>query len=98
MTTKRRVAITRGGRRALFLYKKLIESGQSNLEIKIFEKKSTLGSGMPYGIEGANDMHITNVSGNETPELITTVSEWLYTVPSDLLDRFDIYFEKFNKY
>jgi len=39
---------------------------------------------MHYGVENANDMHITNVSGNETPELITTVSEWLYTVPSDL--------------
>ena len=47
MTTKRRIAIKGGGQSALFLYKKLIKSGQSNLEIKIFEKKSTLGSGMP---------------------------------------------------
>ena len=50
MTTKRRIAITGGGQSALFLYKKLLESGQLNLKIKIFEKKSTLGSGMPYSI------------------------------------------------
>lgn len=98
MTSKRRIAVVGGGPSALFLYKRLIESGQLNLEIEIFEKKSTLGSGMPYSKEGANDEHVTNVSENETPELITTVSEWLSTVPSDLLDRFDINLEKFNEY
>ena len=98
MKTKKRIAIIGGGPSALFLYKRLIESGELNLEIEIFEKKKTLGSGMPYSFEGANDEHVTNVSENETPELITSVSEWLATVPSDLLDRFDINLEKFNEY
>jgi hypothetical protein len=98
MTTKRRTAIIGGGPSALFLYKRLIESEQRDLEIEIFEKKSTLGSGMPYSAEGANDEHVTNVSENETPELVTTISEWLNTVPTDLLDRFEINREKFTEY
>ena len=98
MTVKRRIAIIGGGPSALFMYKRLIESGQLDLEIEIFEKKSTLGSGMPYSIEGANDEHVTNVSENETPELVTSVSEWLSTVPADLLKRFDINLERFNEY
>ncbi|SHG31090.1 FAD-NAD(P)-binding [Flavobacterium micromati] len=98
MTLKRRIAIIGGGPSALFMYKRLIESGQLDLEIEIFEKKNALGSGMPYSSEGANDEHVTNVSENEIPDLVTSVSEWLSTVPADLLVRFDINLEKFNEY
>ena len=98
MKAKRRIAIVGGGPSGLFLYKRLLETGNSNFEVEIFEKKAVLGAGMPYSTEGANDEHVTNISDNETPELVTSIGEWLQTVPQELLERFDIKIENFNEY
>ncbi|OMQ11516.1 FAD/NAD(P)-binding protein [[Flexibacter] sp. ATCC 35103] len=95
---KKRIAILGGGPSGLFMYKRLIESGNVDFEVDIFERKSTLGSGMPYSTEGANDEHITNVSDNETPGLVTSIAEWILTIPKDILDRFQIDPDKFNEY
>lgn len=92
------IAILGGGPSGLFVYKRLLESGMHALSITIFEKNERLGAGMPYSTEGANDEHITNVSGNEVPELVTTVTEWISTAPPELLKRFDMVPEKFNEY
>jgi len=96
--TKKRIAILGGGPSGLFVYKRLIESGTKDFEIDIFERKTELGSGMPYSSEGANDEHITNVSDNEVPDIVTPMSEWIYTAPAELLQRFKIQPEKFNEY
>lgn len=53
---------------------------------------------MPYSAEGANDEHITNVSGNEIPLLVTTLADWIKTVSKDTLDKFHIDPERFNEY
>jgi uncharacterized NAD(P)/FAD-binding protein YdhS len=98
MKTKKRIAIVGGGPSALFLYKRLLESGETNFEVEIFEKKNTLGSGMPYSSEGANDEHVTNVSDNETPDLVTSISDWLRMVPASLLERFSVNIDTFNEY
>ena len=95
---KKRIAILGGGPSGLFMYKRLIESGKSDFEIDIYERKSTLGAGMPYSHEGANDEHVTNVSDNETPEIVTSIAQWILTVSPDLLARFNINPEKFNEY
>ena len=92
------IAIIGGGPGALFMYKRLVESGTPALEIHIYEKNNTLGCGMPYGHDGAADEHITNVSGNEIPQLVTTIQEWIKTVPKDTLDKYNIDQEKFNEY
>lgn len=97
-TSKRKIAILGGGPSGLFMYKRFIESGDSDLEIHIFERKGSLGAGMPYSEEGANDEHITNVSDNEIPEIFNSISEWVKTAPEDLLHRFKIIPEKFNEY
>jgi len=97
-TSKRKIAILGGGPSGLFMYKRFIESGDSDLEIHIFERKGYLGAGMPYSEEGANDEHITNVSDNEIPEIFNSISEWVKTAPEDLLHRFKIIPEKFNEY
>lgn len=68
----KRIAIIGGGPSGLFMYKRLIESNQE-FEITIFEKKQKLGIGMPYGDKGANLEHITNVSENEIPILVTSI-------------------------
>lgn len=98
MKTKRRIAIVGGGPSGLFLFKRLLESGEKDFEIEIFERKNILGAGMPYSAEGANDEHITNVSGNETPELVSSVVDWLQTVPVATLERFSIDINSFTDY
>jgi hypothetical protein len=95
---KTRIAILGGGPSGLFMFKRLLEFGNSDLEIDIFERKNILGAGMPYSKDGANDEHITNVSGNEIPELVTSISEWIQTIPKDTVDHFNIDPQKFNDY
>lgn len=82
----------------MFMFKRLVESGAANLEIAVFERKKQLGAGMPYSTEGASDEHITNVSGNEIPLLVTPLAEWIKTVPIDTLIKFHIDPKKFNDY
>ncbi|MEP6804346.1 MAG: FAD/NAD(P)-binding protein [Flavobacterium sp.] len=95
---KKQIAILGGGPSGLFMYKRLVESGNSNFEIDIYERKNTLGAGMPYSLEGANDEHVTNVSDNETPEIVNSISEWILTVPAEILERFAIDPERFTEY
>ncbi|WCT13763.1 FAD/NAD(P)-binding protein [Mucilaginibacter jinjuensis] len=91
------MGIVGGGPSAMFVLKRLIESGRSDFSVDIFEKKNKLGAGMPYSDEGARAEHITNVSSNEIPDLLTSVEDWVgmnYGVAS----RFDISVKKFNEY
>ncbi|MXV15062.1 FAD/NAD(P)-binding protein [Hufsiella ginkgonis] len=93
-----RIAIVGAGPGALFLYKRLIESGITGLSVDIFEKKPQPGAGMPYSSEGANTEHVTNVSGNEIPGLVTTVAEWVKIAPAELLAQFNLDPHQFNDY
>lgn len=93
----KQIAIIGGGPSALLMYKRLIEANQG-FEISIFEKKSSLGVGMPYGTEGANLEHITNVSENEIPILVTSIEEWSKTLPEAILAKFHIDPDHFNAY
>jgi uncharacterized NAD(P)/FAD-binding protein YdhS len=53
---------------------------------------------MPYSTDGAGKEHITNVSGNEIPELVTSVADWIETAPKELLNRFAITPQIYNDY
>jgi uncharacterized NAD(P)/FAD-binding protein YdhS len=97
LADKLHIALLGGGPSGLFMFKRLIESGLPDLRITIFEKQEQLGAGMPYSRAGANEEHITNVSGNEIPSLITPIAEWIQTVPSETLGQFHIN-ERFNEY
>ena len=101
MTTKKvkkRIAILGGGPSGLFVFKRLVESGRTDFEIDIFESKRQLGAGMPYSQDGANEEHVTNVSDNEIPEIVTSIEEWIKTLPAETLERFNIEIEKFNEF
>ena len=98
MKDKKRIAILGGGPSGLFMYKRLVDTKRNDLIVDIFERKKELGTGMPYSTEGANDEHITNVSGNEIPDLVTPVAEWIKTLHQDTLLRYHIDLEKFNDY
>lgn len=98
MERKRRIAILGGGPSGLFAFKRLTESDNRNLEIEIFEQKTRLGSGMPYSAQGANEEHITNVSDNEIPHIVTSVREWITSVPANVLLKYKMQPHKFNEY
>jgi len=93
-----RIAILGGGPSALFMFKRIIDSGRTDISIAIFERKKKLGEGMPYSTEGASDEHITNVSSNEIPLLVTTLADWIKSVHKDTLDKFHIDPSRFNEY
>ena len=98
MEEKLHIAILGGGPSGLFIYKRLVDSARYNLQVTIFERKKQLGAGMPYSADGANDEHITNVSGNEIPELATTLAEWIKTVDRDTLNKYNLNPDRFNEY
>jgi uncharacterized NAD(P)/FAD-binding protein YdhS len=95
---KKHFAIVGGGPSGLFMYKRLIESNRQDFEITVFEKKEQLGAGMPYSTEGANDEHVTNVSDNEIPEIVSSIDQWVSKAPPELLQRFSITPKNFNEY
>ena len=95
MTT---IGLIGGGPAALFMYKALTADGMPAMDITIFEKNKQLGAGMPYSNEGANVEHITNVSGNEIPELHTEVLAWVTAAPAAVLSPFKITAKSFNEY
>ena len=92
-----KIAILGGGPSGLFMFKRLVESGLPNLHIDIFEKGRQLGAGLPYSSAGANDEHITNVSGNEIPKIVTPVAEWIKGVSAETMTHFHID-HRFNDY
>jgi hypothetical protein len=92
------VAILGGGPSGLFMFKRIIESGSTDIKVDIFEKSNKLGSGMPYSEEGACNEHITNVSGNEIPDIVTPIADWIRTIPEDTLIKYKIDVEQFNDY
>lgn len=98
MKKKLRIAILGGGPSGLFMFKRLLESGKTDITVDIFEKKRLLGGGMPYSTEGANDEHVTNVSGNEIPLIVTPIAVWIKTVPAETLERFHIDADHFNDF
>ncbi len=85
-----RIALIGGGPTALFVTKRLIETGRSDLEVEIFERDGRLGVGMPYGSQGAEPEHITNVSSNELPTLPVKLIDWLTNLSDTRLSTYDM--------
>ncbi|MDB5276440.1 MAG: hypothetical protein JWR61_1395 [Ferruginibacter sp.] len=94
----KRIGIVGGGPAALFLYKRIIENSGAPVYVAIFEKKDRLGTGMPYSREGAGKEHVTNVSGNEIPQLVTSITDWINNCPPQLLHEFDMEPAMFNEF
>jgi uncharacterized NAD(P)/FAD-binding protein YdhS len=95
----KKIALIGGGPASLFMYKKLLENNtEEGLEIIIFEKKNQLGAGFPYSISGAMKEHITNVSGNEIPNLPQSMKDWIATTDTGILKPYDINSNNFNEF
>ncbi|MEO5942849.1 MAG: FAD/NAD(P)-binding protein [Ferruginibacter sp.] len=93
-----RIGIIGGGPAALFMYKRLVESGGDKLHITIFEKNNRLGPGMPYSTDGACPEHITNVSDNEIPLIKEHIKDWVEKAPKEILSPYQITEDLFNEY
>ena len=82
----------------MFVYKRFAEDAGPDFEIHIFESSDRLGAGMPYSDQGANLEHVTNVSDNEIPDMVTSIEEWIQTLPESTLETFNIDKDRFNEY
>lgn len=87
-----------GGPSALYMLKKLVQQSTLTVSVHIFEKKPNLGMGMPYSEEGAGFEHITNVSGNEIPDLRESLEAWVKQQDHEWLKQFNIDRNKFHEY
>ena len=85
-----RIALIGGGPSALFVYKRLCESGQPDLKVDIYELSDRLGVGMPYGPSGAGPEHVTNVSSSELPPLPWSLQGWLESQPAQTLQKYGV--------
>lgn len=92
-----RIAIVGGGPSGLFVFKRLVEAGRADVRVEIFERGGHLGQGMPYSSEGAGGEHITNVSGNELPELVVPLADWVRDLTPEKLDQYGIRRESFHE-
>lgn len=72
-----RIALLGAGPSALFVLKHLFDTEQKFFTVDVFESGNRLGCGMPFSAAGAGPEHITNVSSDEVPELVTTLEQWM---------------------
>lgn len=86
----KRIAIVGAGPAGMIMYKKIIRSQITPFEIHLFERKTTIGSGMPYSPEGAGKEHVTNISDNEMENVVTSVRDWIRGLPPKLLKEYGI--------
>jgi uncharacterized NAD(P)/FAD-binding protein YdhS len=98
LSHKKRIGIVGGGPSGLFVYKRIVEAGSTDVIVEIFESRKAIGKGMPYSEVGANREHITNVSGNEIPDIMLPLMEWMKTLPKEKLEPFQINVNNFSDY
>ena len=98
MQKNQRVAIIGGGPSGLLMFKRFVEEGDTSFQIEVFERQQKMGVGMPYGPEGASPEHITNVSGNEIPDLQKSLTKWIKELPEYTTRQYNIDADNFNAY
>ncbi len=97
-TARKRIAVIGSGPSCLLLLKNLLKCDEPSFSLDVFESGSETGKGFPYSREGASEEHVTNVSGNEIPELVTSTQDWLKTLPEPILNKYAINLSDFNDY
>jgi hypothetical protein len=93
----KKIAIIGGGPAALYLVNEFFSKGPRHYTIDIFEAGEQLGSGMPYSKAGANPEHLANISGNEIPELVTSLTNWIDQLPGPALKKYEVVKNKMNE-
>lgn len=87
---KKSLALIGGGPAALMICKRLLEAPDTNICLHVFESTDKLGRGMPYSPQGAGMEHVTNVSGDELPDLLIPLAQWIKGLPVAALAQYGI--------
>ncbi len=93
-----RLAIIGGGPSALFLLRRFVDQKITDFEIEIFERGAQPGAGFPYSEAGASTEHITNVSGNEIPDLLDPLTVWIKSHRDQIRTGSDIAPDRLSDY
>lgn len=92
------IGILGGGPAALYFVKQILEQSDFLFGLTIIEKSNQLGAGMPYSKQGACKEHVTNVSDNEIPPIVTSIKDWITEAPVQLLQQYHINADNFNEF
>src|SRR5690606_29753210 len=84
------IAIIGGGPAGMILYKKLIQLKDGSYEIHIYERKNSLGSGMPYSQDRANQEQVMTIVDIEIKTIVTFLAEQIKSVPNTTLEQFGL--------
>lgn len=84
-----KIAIVGAGPMGLFLVKHLICSTNS-LDIVVFERAGTAGTGMPYREDMSPDYMLSNIFSTEIPPIILPLADWLRQQPAEMLARWGL--------
>lgn len=88
------LAIIGSGPTALYLLKHIADHNtvlkKQIKSITIFEKKKTMGMGMPYSFETTDKYNLANISSEEIPELPQTFADWLRLQDKEKLKKWNI--------
>ncbi len=93
-----RIAIAGGGPTALFILKHLAHRTLPEATVDILESSADFGAGMPYSKLGAAPEHVTNVSGNEIPELPENLLEWFEKLPEGEFQFYELSKSQLHEY
>ena len=66
--------------------------------VDIFERNRRLGDGFPYSPAGSGPEHVTNVSGNEIPDLPESLLDWLKSKKNPINPEYHITPGHFSDY
>lgn len=91
------IGIVGGGPGALLILMRLLEIEGADFELDIFEGSATLGPGMPFSYRGADLEHDTNVSEEEIPPFKPSLSKWVKSQPTYVLEKYGIDPQQFDQ-
>lgn len=86
---QQKIAIIGAGPMAVFLVKHLIAS-TTPLQIVVYEKSTTAGTGLPYRQDISPDYMLSNIFSDEIPALHQPLAAWLRAQPAAWLARWNI--------
>jgi len=101
MSQKSRLAVIGSGPSAIYFLKHFLEQSHELAEkivsIAIYEKGTYMGMGMPYSPAMVEKSNLANISSEEMPPLLTTLTDWLRGLDDSTLHELNIERRKVNE-
>ena len=84
-----RIAIVGTGPTGVYAFKMLSEK-LAGAAFSLFERGDKAGVGMPYSASNADRYMLANIASIEIPPVTTTYLDWLKSLPTERLQRYDL--------